>query len=78
MLKKQLNEQKILEVLIKQQVSRNVTAIAKKAGLSRTTTYDVLIRLYNKGLAVQVNGIIGRRLYWRYRLGVKQALKRGF
>ena len=59
------NELKVMNALLDIQMYHNVTFIAKKANLPRTTTLYILKKFEKRKLAKQINGITGgKRKYW--------------
>ena len=68
------NEQVVFDVLLNQKLARNVSAIAKTAGLARTTVIYILKRLEQRKLAEKV--LHGKRLYWKYKKGLEFLIRR--
>lgn len=68
------NEAKVFDVLLNQQMGRDVSAIALKAGLPRTTVTDVLRRLLERKIVEKI--LYGRRWHWKYKRGLEFLIRR--
>ncbi len=68
------NEVKVFDALLNQQMGRDVSAIAEKAGLPRTTVTYVLRRLLERKLVEKV--LHGRRWHWKYKRGLEFLIRR--
>jgi sugar-specific transcriptional regulator TrmB len=68
------NEAIVFDVLLYQQMGRDVSAIASKASLPRTTVTYILRRLLERKLVEKV--LHGRRWHWKYKRGLEFLIRR--
>lgn len=65
-------EKKVLDTLLHQTLAGNVSQIADRAMLPRTTTRRILKALEKRGLAFKLLNVSKKRYLWRYKSGLEK------